>query len=502
MTEPEIINIGISKTDDTIQISNSPLLQSTSSPGSKSVNFGPGVDMLMNTKHKNGSSTPKSDINLDDLSKLEDELNNLSSPVPTDSSLHKSIDKKSFISTFTTDSTISNDTIQQPTVELNKNNDSPIKLNVEPIKLKEDIQNNGKQEKTWDGFQKFNDIPIDPNVNKPVEKPMTRGELLREKMLYIRKLETISRKGANVSKKYTMDDSLDEIRGEYELLISEREKKNSVKFYGQILTGIVTALEWGNKKLDPFDLKLDGWSETISENMDDYDDIFGELHEKYKSKGKMAPELKLLMQLAGSGMMLHMSNTLFKSAMPGMEDIMRQNPELAQQFTNAAVNSMSGQNPGFANFMGNMMHPNEHTKNTHQQHMPEQNIPQREKIIPPGPSRRPDIGMSHSIPNFKDAEDIDNTYGSLHNNDTIHETQIPKSQRPEMKGPSNIDDLLNGLKKTNINLSNQQTNPALKENSSTISMDELKSIMKDVDNIPRKSKRRGKSDKKTLSLDI
>ena len=54
----------------------------------------------------------------------------------------------------------------------------------------------------------------------------------------------------------------------------------------------------------------------------------------------MAPELKLLFQLGGSAIMVHMTNTMFKSAMPGMDDIMRQNPELMQQFTQAAVSSM------------------------------------------------------------------------------------------------------------------------------------------------------------------
>ena len=51
----------------------------------------------------------------------------------------------------------------------------------------------------------------------------------------------------------------------------------------------------------------------------------------------MAPELKLIFQLGASGMMLHMTNTMFKSAMPGMDDIMRQNPDLAEQFTRAML---------------------------------------------------------------------------------------------------------------------------------------------------------------------
>jgi hypothetical protein len=102
------------------------------------------------------------------------------------------------------------------------------------------------------------------------------------------------------------------------LFIAEKEKKNSMGFQAKVLTTLITGLEFLNNKFDPFDVKLDGWSEQINENIDDFDDIFAELHEKYKSKAKMAPELRLMMQLAGSGMMIHMTNTMFKSAIPGM----------------------------------------------------------------------------------------------------------------------------------------------------------------------------------------
>ena len=71
----------------------------------------------------------------------------------------------------------------------------------------------------------------------------------------------------------------------------------------------------------------------------------------------MAPELKLLFQLGGSACMLHMTNSMFKNSIPGMDSIMRQNPDLMQQFTRAAVNQMDNSNPGFGGFM-NMMNEN------------------------------------------------------------------------------------------------------------------------------------------------
>ena len=49
------------------------------------------------------------------------------------------------------------------------------------------------------------------------------------------------------------------------------------------------------------------------ENMDDYDNIFEKLHEKYADKADIAPELELLLTLGGSAFMFHLTSTLFKS---------------------------------------------------------------------------------------------------------------------------------------------------------------------------------------------
>ena len=108
-----------------------------------------------------------------------------------------------------------------------------------------------------------------------------------------------------------------------------------------MLMACVTGLEFLNNKFDPFSVKLDGWSESVNENLNDYDEIFEELGDKYGGTGNMAPELRLMFTLAGSAFMFHLSNTMFKSSIPGMDDVLRQNPELMKQFAEAAVGSMN-----------------------------------------------------------------------------------------------------------------------------------------------------------------
>jgi len=335
-----------------------------------------------------------------------------------------------------------------------------------PIGKQTSEQGSTSGQKTWDGYAKFNDIPINPDKRLPSEPKLTSEQLLREKFKFLRKLEELERKGVELSKKYNMESNLQEMRGEYETIVEEKKKQNSVKFQGNMLMAAINGIEFLNNKFDPFDIKLDGWGEQFNENVEDYDDVFSELYEKYSSKASMAPELKLLFQLGGSAMMVHMTNTMFKSSMPGMDDILRQNPDLMKSFQSAAVNSMSDSNPGLSGFMNNMMNSG----------------------MPPPPPEQ-----TQSRPNFtNDGRAFQENMNM--DNDGIN----MREKRPEMKGPSDISDILSGLKTRNINI---QENEKPRQDNSTISISDLKELQTDV-TMPKKSKRRQKSASNTIILDI
>jgi hypothetical protein len=380
----------------------------------KSSNFGDGIELLMNDKQKENIT-----LEMNDLNRLEDELNNLSAP------------KNSFFPEEVKNVTFEN--------------------------LGEATANTTAPQQTWDGFKKFNEIP--PQVESSTPN-MNKEELLREKLKYLRKLENLEKKGVELTKKYTMDSCLQEMIGEYEMIMEEKSKQNSVKFQGNMMMALINGIEFLNGKFDPFDVKLDGWGEQIGENISDYDEIFGELHEKYKSKATIAPELKLLFQLGGSALMVHMTNTMFKSAMPGMDDIFRQNPDLMKHFQSAAVNSMSNSNPGFAGFMNNVM---------------ESNIPSPQQ--PTYQQEKPNNTF------FNDGIQIQENYQDSFIN--LEKGQKSSRQRPDMKGPTDLDDILSGLKTKTINIQ-QQPN---ENNSSTISISDLKELQTEG-NLPKRSKRK------------
>lgn len=177
----------------------------------------------------------------------------------------------------------------------------------------------------------------------------------KEKAEMLYQFDRLEKKGFKLPRKFTMESSLEEMKNEYERLKKDREMDNSVSFQRKMLVAAVTGIEFLNNKFDPFDVKLDGWSESINDNIGEYDEIFEELHEKYKSKSKMAPELRLIMALAGSGFMFHLTNTMFKSNLPGFDQVMKQNPDLMKQFASATANTMSqNDNTGMAGMFSNM----------------------------------------------------------------------------------------------------------------------------------------------------
>jgi len=442
-------------------------------------NFGGGIELLMNDK-KNGFSQPTSDIDVDDLNNLEHELNDLANNDDNSTQFSSSIfgGKSNYDAASPTPSVRFDDL---PSVG----------------KSTFDSTDEGK---TWDGYGKFNNIPINPDIHIQNEPKLSKEELLREKFRYLRKLEALEKKGVELTKKYNMESNLAEMQGEYEMIMEEKTRLNSVKFQGNMMMAMINGVEFLNSRFDPFDIKLDGWGEQINENITDYDEIFGELYEKYKSKATLAPEVKLLFQLGGSGMMVHMTNTLFKSAMPGMDDILRQNPDLMRQFQTAAVDSMSDSKPGFSSFMGGLMNPE--PQNTSGRGPPPSMATQGPNAPPPPRDRagnnvphnsRPDVSMARG--NFQD-DGI-----SIKENFGINGFEPPqpneRSHRPEMKGPSDISNILSGLKTKTINI---ETNHA-SNNSSTISINDLKDLQNN-NNVPKRTRRKPKSDKNTVSLDI
>jgi hypothetical protein len=198
-----------------------------------------------------------------------------------------------------------------------------------------------------------------------------------EKADLVNKLGRLEKKGFTVNKRLNVYSNVDDLRTEVKRITYSIDVDRSIKFSRRMLIACVTGLEFLNKKYNPFEIQLEGWSENVMENVDDYDEVFEELYVKYRTKMHVAPEVKLIMMLGGSAMMFHLTNSMFKSVMPNMNDILKQNPGLVQNMVDAVKNTtprsamdapsiepssgdryeMKGPGVDISSLMGNIMMP-------------------------------------------------------------------------------------------------------------------------------------------------
>ncbi len=257
---------------------------------------------------------------------------------------------------------------------------------------------------------------------EPPPKKLTFEEIKREKEELIYKFEKMRRLGMNIPKRFNMTSDLEEMKVEFEKVKRDREVENGIKFSRKVLMAITTGMEFLNNKFDPCDLKLDGWSESVHENIGEYDEVFEELNEKYKGTAKVSPEIKLLLMLGGSGFMFHLTNTMFKSSLPGMGDIMKQNPDLMKQFASVALNTMNEDHnsvggrfnqsgSGGMSGMGGMGGMGNNSQNIDSNFLPNQNPFQNGNPVKQAPQRREmrgPTGVDEILQEFQN-EQADNT---------------------------------------------------------------------------------------------
>lgn len=499
----EVIDLGLSDLD---QVS----ISFKDEPSSNRNSLGDGIELLMNDKKKTSSGSMN--IDLGELDKLEDELNDLSNS-------SKSADTKSigglgggfgsFFGFKPANNTNAN---------ANANENEASSSNIGQATA--DSMGNTK---TWDGFSKLNDIQ--PSESYSSSSKMSDREKRRKKRMMIKKINEWYEKGLiKNNPHYNIDSNYEEVEDEYETTLEEKRKKDSIKLQGWWFMTAVNSIEYANSAFNPFDINLDGWGEQVNEDIDSYEEIFAELHDKYKG-GKLSPEISLLLRLGFSAAVVNFTNKALSSATPAFNDVIKQSPELMKMFTNATVSSMSQASPGF-NFANNMMKD----ATGPSMNMGPPPAPIETKTMPfsgqrPGnntmSSNRPDISMGRgAAPSSSGGIDISQQYEQVNNSRPMN--MPPQNQfRNEMKGPQrDIDSILSGLKtrtvdihppqnpqnsqnqmNTNTNIQESTINESGGMDDSMISISSLKD-MQDA-NMPKRTRRRNNLSRgNTISLDI
>lgn len=133
------------------------------------------------------------------------------------------------------------------------------------------------------------------------------------------KLSRLRTRGIEGIKTFGPNATLQEIRHEFHRIKTELSVESSIKFQREMLMFFATSMEYLNKRYDPLSLELDGWSESVHDNLNNYDNIFESLYFKYKDKISAPPEMQLLLMVGSSAFMFHLSSTFFKQKLPAMQ---------------------------------------------------------------------------------------------------------------------------------------------------------------------------------------
>jgi hypothetical protein len=181
---------------------------------------------------------------------------------------------------------------------------------------------------------------------------MSAEEESREKQKLLTKLRRLDNDGVTGSR-MSMSNTLDELKQEVDSRSDSKNLEASIRFQRNALMTFVSGVEMVNDKFGhklPVKPRLKGWSESVHTNVGDFDDIFEELYDMYKDKAKMHPLLRLVGTLGVSATMYHLTNSMAeRSGIPGMGDLLNENPELQRQFAAAMASKIGG---GLGNFMG------------------------------------------------------------------------------------------------------------------------------------------------------
>lgn len=199
--------------------------------------------------------------------------------------------------------------------------------------------------KSWDGIDNLNAEHYMKPV-KPVVQ-MSEDALMKEKYEILRKFERLQKLGVPIRKRFTMDSPLDEMKMELEFIRKEKAMDATIKQFSEWFITGMSALEWGSKNINMlkmFGLQLDGLSQSAQMNVGDLEEDFEELYELYGDKMRMHPLVRIPMRTCIMVYMVHLTNQMaMKAPVPNIQDILRQNPDIARQMAAEAMKTQTQQ---------------------------------------------------------------------------------------------------------------------------------------------------------------
>ena len=201
------------------------------------------------------------------------------------------------------------------------------------------------QTKSWDGLENLNaEAYLKPVTSQP---KLSEDAVAKRKYELLRKFERLGKMGVPIRKRFTMDSPLDEMEMELEFVRKEKAMDSTIKQFSEWFITGMSALEWGSKNVNMmkmFGLQLDGLSQSAQMNVGDLEEDFEELYDLYGDKMRMHPLVRIPMRTCFMVYMVHLTNQMaMKAPVPNIEEILKQNPDIARQMAAQAMQNQTQQ---------------------------------------------------------------------------------------------------------------------------------------------------------------
>jgi hypothetical protein len=158
-----------------------------------------------------------------------------------------------------------------------------------------------------DKVYKKEDIQRLPKLPDQIEES---EDSLLEKQGVLLELERLRQRGVRLTKDYTLKDNITDMQFEMRRHLLHIDEINSINFMKDAMRLALTGIELTNNRVGPF-LDLDGWSATVSSDINKYDNALSKLYKKYwKRKTSTSPELEIAFGIIGSMGMYHFRKKL------------------------------------------------------------------------------------------------------------------------------------------------------------------------------------------------
>ena len=155
---------------------------------------------------------------------------------------------------------------------------------------------------------------------------------LLDKQAILLDMEKLKLQGIQLSKNWTLDDRLDDMRFEMRRHTLHLEEMNNINIMRDGMRLMCTGVEMISGKIGILD--IDGWATEVCSDMGRYDTALGRIYRKYwKRSTSTSPEMEIVMGLVGSIGMYHFKRKISTHIFPTAPSM---RTESAEQFQNRA----------------------------------------------------------------------------------------------------------------------------------------------------------------------